>query len=168
MPPRGDHEAPDVALAEQQVMMLDQPRTGARHELGLVEDGGRFPTKIGHEPAFGMQREFAAFEQPECRGMVLEQGPATPTVERPDRGNPRWHAIELAAEMIEDLRRNELHGVERSAGHLEETDLEGERQLVQGAAPFPNRRKFTLVERKEVLDPSADSVSGNRSSPRYR
>jgi hypothetical protein len=39
MPPRGDHEAPDVALAEQQVMMLDQPRTGARHELGLVEDG---------------------------------------------------------------------------------------------------------------------------------
>jgi hypothetical protein len=34
MPPRGDHEAPDVALTEQQVMMLDQPRTGARHELG--------------------------------------------------------------------------------------------------------------------------------------
>ena len=60
MPPRGDHQAPDVALAEQQVIMLDQPRTGARHELGLVEDGGRFPTKIGYEPAFGMQREFAA------------------------------------------------------------------------------------------------------------
>ena len=60
MPPRGDHQAPDVALAEQQVIMLDQPRTGVRHELGLVEDGGRFPTKIGYEPAFGMQREFAA------------------------------------------------------------------------------------------------------------
>jgi hypothetical protein len=84
--------------------------------------------------------------------MVLEQGPATPTVERPDRGNPRWHAIELAAEMIEDLRRNELHGVERSAGHLEETDVESERQPVQRAAPFPNRGKFTLVEREEVLD----------------
>jgi hypothetical protein len=54
--------------------------------------------------------------------------------------------------MIEDLRRNELHGVERSAGHLEETDVEGERQPVQGTAPFPNRRKFTLVEREEVLD----------------
>ena len=54
MPPRGNHEAPDVALAEQQVMMLDQPRTGARHELGLVEDGGRFPTKIGYQPACGM------------------------------------------------------------------------------------------------------------------
>jgi hypothetical protein len=99
-----------------------------------------------------MQREFAAFEQPECRGMVLEPSPATPAVERPDRGNPRWHAIELAAEMIEDLRRNELHRVERSAGHLEETDLKGERQPVQGAAPFPNRGKFTLVEREEVLD----------------
>jgi hypothetical protein len=74
MPPRGDHEAPDVALAEQQVMMLDQPRTGAPHELGLVEDGGRFPTKIGYEPAFGMQREFAAFEQPECRGMADRGG----------------------------------------------------------------------------------------------
>ena len=84
--------------------------------------------------------------------MVLEQGPATPAVERPDRGNPRWHAIELAAKMIEDLRRNELHRVERSAGHLEETDVESERQPVQGAAPFPNRGKFTLVEREEVLD----------------
>ena len=68
-------------------MMLDQPRTGARHELGLVEDGGRFPTKIGHQPAFGMQREFAAFEQPECRGIGLEQSPETPTVE------PRIEAI---------------------------------------------------------------------------
>ena len=54
--------------------------------------------------------------------------------------------------MIEDLRRNELHGVERSAGHLEETDLEGERQPVQGAAPFPNRSKFILLEHEEVLD----------------
>jgi Tfp pilus assembly protein PilF len=56
------------------------------------------------------------------------------------------------AEMIEDLRRNELHGVERSAGHLEEPDVQSERQPVQGAAPFANRGKFTLVEREEVLD----------------
>ena|SRR5271170_5530293 len=55
-------------------------------------------------------------------------------------------------EMIEDLRRNELHGVERSAGHLEEPDVQSERQPVQGAAPFANRGKFTLVEREEVLD----------------
>ena len=168
MPPRGDHETPDVALAEQEVMMLDQPRTGARHELGLVEDGGRFPTKIGHEPAFGMQREFAASEQPECRGMVLEQGPATPAIERPDRGNPRRHAIELAAEMIEDLRRNELHGVERSAGHLEETDLEGERQPVQRGPASPNGDKFLSSSVKKCSISSADNVSGNRSSPRYR
>jgi hypothetical protein len=31
MPPRGDHETPDVPLAEQEVMMLDQPRPGARY-----------------------------------------------------------------------------------------------------------------------------------------
>jgi hypothetical protein len=30
--------------------------------------------------------------------------------------------------------------------------LETERQPVQGAAPFPNRGKFTLIEREEVLD----------------
>ena len=86
--------------------MPDQPRSGARHEFGMVENGRRFPAKIGHEPAFGMRGEFAASEQPECRGMVLEQGPGTPAIERPDRGNPRRHAIELPAEMIEDLRRN--------------------------------------------------------------
>ena len=99
-----------------------------------------------------MQCEFTAFKQPECRGMVLEQGPAAPAIERPNRGNPRWHAIELATEMIEDLRRNELPRVERSASHLEETNLESERQPVQVAAPFPNDAKFTLVESEEVLD----------------
>jgi hypothetical protein len=30
--------------------------------------------------------------------------------------------------------------------------VESERQPVQGAAPFPNRRKFTLVKREKVLD----------------
>src|SRR5207247_509448 len=70
------------------------------------------------EPAFGMRDEFGASEQPECRGMVLEQGPATPAIECPQRGNPRRHAIELPAEMIEDRRRNEFDGVECSAGIL--------------------------------------------------
>ena len=109
MPPSGGHETPDVSLAEQEVLMLDQPRPGGRHDLGMVKNGGRFPTKIGHQPAFRMGAEFAASEQPECRGMMLEQSPATPAIECPDRNNPRRHAIELPAEMIEDLRRNELH-----------------------------------------------------------
>ena len=62
--------------------------------------------------------------------MVLEQGPATAAIECPQRGNPRRHAIELPAEMIEDRRRNEFDGGECSAGHLKEPDLEGERQPV--------------------------------------
>jgi hypothetical protein len=40
--------------------------------------------------------------------VVLEQGPAPPAIERPDRGDPRRHAIDLPAEMIEDLRRYQL------------------------------------------------------------
>jgi hypothetical protein len=58
----------------------------------------------------------------------------------------------LPAEMIEDPRRNELHGVERSAGHFEEPDLQSEGQSVQGAPPLPNRSKFVRVEREEMLD----------------
>src|SRR5271165_976644 len=152
VPLRGDHQTPDVPLAEQEIMMLDQPRPSARDELGMVENGGRLPAKIGHQPAFGMGGDLAASEQPKCRGMMLEQGPMTPAIECPDRGNLRRHAIQLPAEMIEDLRRNELHGVERSAGYFEEPDLEGERQAVQRAPPFPNRGKFALVESEEMLD----------------
>src|SRR3954454_18423599 len=129
-------------------MMLDQPRPGARYQFGMVENGSCFPPKVGHEPAFGMRDEFGASEQPECQGMVLEQGPATPAIECPKRGNPRRHAIELPAEMIEDRRRNEFDGIECSTGHLKEPDLEGE----QGASPFPNRGKFVLVKGEEVLD----------------
>lgn len=54
--------------------------------------------------------------------------------------------------MIEDPRRNELHGVERPAGHFEEADLQGEGQPVQGAPPLPNRGKLVRVEREEILD----------------
>ena len=84
--------------------------------------------------------------------MMLEQGPGAPAIERPDRGDPRRHAIEVPAEMIEDLRGNELNGVEGTAGHLEEADLEGERQPVQGSPAFSNRSQFALVESEEMLD----------------
>ena len=142
VPPRGDHETADVALAQQKIIMLDQPCAGARHKLGMVEHGGGFPAKISDQPAFRMRGEFAASEQPERRRMMLEQGPATPAIECPDRGDPRRHAIELPAEMIEDLRRNELHGIECVAGHLEKADLQRERQPVQGTPAFSNPGKF--------------------------
>ena len=105
MAPRGDRETADVPLAKQQILMLDQPRPGARHEFGVVENGRRLPAKIGHQPAFCVRGELAAPQQPKRRGVVLEQGPAPPAIERPDRGDPRRHAIDLPAEMIEDLRR---------------------------------------------------------------
>ena len=152
MPLRGDRETANVSLAEQQVIMINQPRAGARHQFDRVENGGRLPTQIGHQSAFGMRGEFAALEQPEGRGMMLEQGAAAPAIEGPDRGDPGRHAVELPAEMIEDPRRNELHGVERPAGHFEEADLQGEGQPVQGAPPLPNRGEFARVEREEMRD----------------
>ncbi len=84
--------------------------------------------------------------------MMLEQGPSAPAIEGPDRGDPRRHAIELPAEVIEDVRWNALDGVERVAGHFEKANVERERQPVQRAPTFPNPGMFLLVEREEVLD----------------
>ena len=98
--------------------------------------------------------------------MMLEQLGA-PAIERPDRGDPRRHAIEVPAEMIEDPRGNELNGVEGTASHLEEPDLEGERQPVWSPA-FSNRSQFALVESEEMLDLERRQRRGNPSSPRYR
>jgi len=132
--------------------MLDQPQPGARHKLGEVENSRRLPAKISHQSAFCVRDEFAASHQPKCRGVVLEQGPVTSAIECPDRGDPRCHAIDLLAKVIEDLRRYQLHRVERPAGHLEKADLQGERQSVQGSAALPDRGKLVLVEREELLD----------------
>lgn len=44
----------------------------------------RLPAQIGHQLALGMRGEFAASEQPEGRGLMLEQGPAAPVIEGPD------------------------------------------------------------------------------------
>jgi hypothetical protein len=151
-PPHGDHVTADVALTQQEVIVLDQPCSGARHKVGLVEHGGCFPAQISDEPAFRMRGEFAASEQPQRRRMMLKQGPPASPIEGPDGGYPRRRAIELPAEMFENLRRDALHGIERVAGHLEKTDVERERQPVQGTSAFSNPGEFLLVEREEMLD----------------
>src|SRR3954468_22660149 len=115
-----------------------------------------------------MQHADGTSEQPERCFMMLEQGPGAPAIERPDRGDPRRHAIEVPAEMIEDLRGNELNGVEGTAGRLEEADREGERQPVQGSPAFSNRSQLALVESEEMLDLECRQRRGNPSSPRYR
>jgi hypothetical protein len=62
--------------------------------------------------------------------LMVEQG-ASPPVERPDRGQSRRRESELAAEMLQHSGRDDLDRIERPAGHLEEADLDGERQPVQ-------------------------------------
>ncbi|MFZ3235391.1 MAG: hypothetical protein WA184_08490 [Stellaceae bacterium] len=49
-----------MTLSKQQILMLDQPRPGARHEFGVVENRRRFPAEIGDQPAFRVRGEFAA------------------------------------------------------------------------------------------------------------
>jgi len=113
--------------------------------------------KVGHgtrrkgEAADGKMVS-AAPQLPQRCGVVLEQGPALPAIERSDRGDPRRRAIDLPAKMIEDLRRYQLDRIERPAGHLEKADLQGERQSVKRPAALPDRGELVLVERKEVLD----------------
>ena len=94
--------------------------------------------------------------------MMLEQGPGAPAIERPDRGDPRRHAIEVPAEMIEDPRGNELNRVEGTAGHLEEPDLEGERQPVQGSRRSRTEASSPSSRVKKCSISSADSVAETR------
>ena len=152
MPPCSDHVAADIALAEHEVVMLDQPRSDRRHEVGVIEHSRSFTAHIGDESALSMRGEFTASEQPECRRMVLEQGSPAPAIEGSDRGDPRRLATKLPAEVGEDVRRDALDGVEGGAGHLEEADLQRERHPVQGAPAFPDLGEFLLIEGEEVLD----------------
>jgi hypothetical protein len=99
-----------------------------------------------------MRSEFAAPEQSQRRRMMLKQGSPAPAIEGPDGGYARWRAIELPAEMLENFWWDALHRIERVAGHLEKTDVERERQPVQGTSAFSNLGEFVLVEREEMLD----------------
>jgi hypothetical protein len=92
----------DVALTQQKIIMLDQPCPGARHKVGLVEHGYCFPAKVGDEPTFRMRREFAASEQPECRCMMLKQGPSS----RGGRTSPRQGAYARCDPQMEDVMAN--------------------------------------------------------------
>jgi hypothetical protein len=151
MPARSIHTAADVAFAEQEIVVLDQPRPGRGHEVGLIEHGCCLAARVSHEPTLRMRGEFAASEQPERCRVVLEQSPPA-TVESPNGGDLRRHAIELAAEVGEDVRRDTLHRIERGAGHLEKADLQRECHLVHGAPAFPDLDKLLLVEGEEVLN----------------
>jgi hypothetical protein len=42
--------------------MVDKPRTGQAHEIGTVEQRGRFPAEIGNEPPFGVGAEYGPAE----------------------------------------------------------------------------------------------------------
>ena len=98
--PRRADEAADVALAQQQIIVIDEPRARARHEFGIVERRGGFAPEIGDEAAFGMLARLRPAEREQSSRLMVEQR-ASPPVERPDRGNPRRRASELAAEMLQ-------------------------------------------------------------------
>ena len=97
---------------------------------------------------------FAGFRPAECAqgGRLMVEQRAPPPVERPDRGNPRRCASQLAAEMLQHPGRDDLDRIERAAGQFEEADLEGERQPVQHGPPSPDGRKLVFTQREEMLD----------------
>jgi hypothetical protein len=89
---------PDVALAQQEITVIDEPGPRVRHQLGFVEHRGCFAPQIGDEAAFGMIARLRAAERGEGGRLMVVQGAAAP-VERPDRGEPRRRATELAPEI---------------------------------------------------------------------
>ena len=117
----------------------------------LSNDRGGFAPQIGDEAAFGMLARLRSAERGEGSRLMVEQR-ASPPVERPDRGNPRRCASELAAEMLQHPGRDDLDRIQRPAGHLEEADLKGERQPVQHPPPSPDGGKLVFAEREEMFD----------------
>ncbi len=63
MPPCRRYMAANVALAEHEVVMLSQPQSNRRHQVGVVEHRHGFAAHVGDEPALGMRGKFAASEQ---------------------------------------------------------------------------------------------------------
>jgi hypothetical protein len=82
---------------------------------------------------------------------VLEQGPPSP-VKRTDRGNTGWLAFDHPAQMQEDLRRHEFHGIERSARHLQEADLQGEGDAVSRGTALQNDLLLFRSRREKALN----------------
>jgi hypothetical protein len=68
---------------------------------------------------------------------MLEQSPPPP-VKRTDRGNARRLAFDYPAQMRENIRRHQFHGIERSARHFQEADLQGEGNAVGRRAALQN------------------------------
>jgi hypothetical protein len=151
VPPRRGKEAADVALAQQEITVIDEPGPRARHQLGIVEHRSGLAPQIGDEAARGMLARLRAAQRGEGGRLMVEQG-APPPVERPDRGQPRRCASELAAKMLQHAGRNDLDRIECPAGHLEKADLERERQPVQHPPPSPDSGVLLLAEREEMLD----------------
>jgi len=151
VPPRGTDEAPDVALTPQQIIVIDKPRARARHQLGVIEHRGGFAPQIGDETAFRMLARFRSAERAE-RGRLMVKQCASPPIKRPNRGNPRRGASELAAEMFQHSGWDNLDRIERPAGHLEEADLKAERQPVPHPPPSADGGKLVLAEREELFD----------------
>jgi len=67
--------------------------------------------------------------------LVIEQR-ATTAVESPDRGDPRRRRGDLLAKVLKHRGRDDLNGIERAAGHLQEAELQRESHTVhRRAAP---------------------------------
>jgi hypothetical protein len=103
--PRGADEAAEVALAQQEIIVIDKPGARACHERGIVEHRGRFTPQISDKATLGMVARFPAAERKQGGRLMVEQR-APPPVKRPDRGDPRRWTPQLAAEMLQHPGRD--------------------------------------------------------------
>ena len=137
MPAGGDRPAAEPAFVGQEIAMVDQPGTGTRDQLVEREDGHRLAPEIADQPALGVGADPLEPEQLGSHLLMLEQRPPAP-VEGTDRGEPRRGLVELAAEMGEHGLRQDLDRVQQPPRHLQEADVEGQREPVQRRLPLPH------------------------------
>jgi hypothetical protein len=69
---RRGNKAADVALAQQQITVIGEPRSRARYQLGIVEHRGGFAPQIGDEAAPGMLARLRAAERGEGSRLMVK------------------------------------------------------------------------------------------------
>lgn len=121
--------------------------------LVLEQPIGRRVPHRSDQAGLGVLVKMAKPENIESGLLVVEQCTPSP-VQGTDRGDQRrsFATTDLTRGVIHNRGRDELNGIQRRPGHLDEADLQRDGQTVHRATSASGRRQFSRFQREEVFD----------------